>query len=115
MQAKRKPAKKALSPVQIEEVARLFGLLSEPARLKILSALMGGGCTVGDLVDATGLKQGNVSKHLGLLLTEGLVAREKDGNFAHYSIAEPLLVELCGLVCRRSQEKAKRQVRSLVG
>jgi DNA-binding transcriptional ArsR family regulator len=110
MQAKRS---KSLNDTQIEEAARLFTLLSEPARLRLISALMGGPLTVTELIHATDLKQGNVSKHLAMLLDARLLAREKDGNFARYSIADPCIVELCDLVCHRMAQEAKRHVSAL--
>ena len=110
MQAKRA---KSLNDAQIEEAARLFTLLSEPARLRLISTLMGGPLTVTELVDATGLKQGNVSKHLAMLLHARLLVREKEGNFARYSIADPCLIELCDLVCHRIGQEAKRRLSAL--
>ena len=111
MQAKRN---KSFNDAQIEEAARLFTLLSEPARLRLISALMGGPLTVTELVHATGLKQGNVSKHLAMLLDARLLAREKDGNFARYSIGDPSMVELCNLVCHRMARDAKRRLSALM-
>lgn len=110
MQAKRSDS---LNNAQIEEAARLFTLLSEPARLRLISALMDGPLTVTELVHETGLKQGNVSKHLAMLFDARLLAREKDGNFARYSIADPCLVELCDLVCHRMAQAAKRRLSAL--
>ncbi len=89
----------------LETVARQFGTLAEPARLRLLRALMGGSQTVTELVEATGMKQGNVSKHLGILLEARFVAKVKEGNFARYSIADPKLFTLCELMCGRVQEK----------
>ncbi len=98
MQAERPPI---LTPTHIEEAARLFGILAEPARLRLLKVLMEGERTVGELVRETGLKQGNVSKHLAVLWQARLVARTPRGNFAVYRLLDPLLRELCTLVCRR--------------
>jgi DNA-binding transcriptional ArsR family regulator len=110
MQAKRS---KSLNDAQIGEAARLFTLLSEPARLRLISTLMGEPLTVTELVHATGLKQGNVSKHLSMLLDARLLAREKEGNFARYFIADPCLVELCDFVCHRMAQEAKRRLSAL--
>jgi ArsR family transcriptional regulator len=110
MQAKKS---KSLNNAQIAEAARLFTLLSEPARLRLLSILMGEPLTVTELVHATGLKQGNVSKHLAMLLEARLVAKEKEGNFARYSIADPCVTELCNLVCHRMAQEAKRRLSAL--
>ena len=92
---------KLMSDAQIEETARLFGILSDSSRLKLLRALMVKPLTVSELIEATGMKQGNVSKHLGILLTARFVAREREGNFARYSLADPKLYQLCELMCMR--------------
>jgi DNA-binding transcriptional ArsR family regulator len=88
----------------------MFSLLSEPARLLVLQALGKGPLTVGELVETTGLKQANISKHLGMLLDAGLVARTKEGNFARYSIAEPMIFDLCRLVCEKLHRDATETV-----
>lgn len=102
-----KQRKQGMSDAQITEAARHFTILSEPARLTILRSLMAGPQTVTELVRATGLKQGNVSKHLGVLYGARFVDREKDGNFARYSIADPDLFTLCELMCHRIDREAK--------
>ena len=65
-----------MSDAQIEEAARLFAVLSDVSRLALLRALMGKTMTVTELIDATGLKQGNVSKHLGALYDARFVAKK---------------------------------------
>ncbi|HEY8902565.1 MAG TPA: metalloregulator ArsR/SmtB family transcription factor [Chthoniobacterales bacterium] len=106
-------AKASMSDAQIEEAARMFGALAEPTRLRLLRALMGGPHTVTELVEATGLKQGNVSKQLGILLAARFVAKEKEGNFARYSLADPTLYMLCDLVCGRIESLAALHLQSL--
>lgn len=96
-----------MTEAQIEEAALLFRTLSEPARLQIVKALMAGPLTVGKLVDATGLKQGNVSKHLGVLHGARLLTRKREGNFIRYTIADPCLFELCALVCGKIDRDAR--------
>jgi DNA-binding transcriptional ArsR family regulator len=64
-----------------------------------LDRLREGAATVAELQDATGASQQNVSKHLGVLLQAGLVARRKEGNFARYEIADDSVFELCETVC----------------
>ena len=85
-----------------EQVARRFRTLGEPVRLRLLNVLQEHGeRTVGDLVAATGQSQANVSKHLRVLLDEGLVARRQEGLYAFYRIADPTVASLCLLVCSR--------------
>lgn len=104
-----------MSDARLEEAARLFGILSEPSRLKLLRALMEGEKTVSELMEATEMKQGNVSKHLGVLLGARFVGREREGNFARYAIADPRLVDLCELMCCRIDEDARRWSQTMEG
>jgi len=83
----------------VELIARRFRVLSEPMRIKLLDRLREGGATVAELQEATGASQQNVSKHLGVLLQSGLVARRKIGNFARYEIADASVFSLCETVC----------------
>ena len=80
-------------------IAGRFRVLSEPMRLKILHSLQEGERTVNDLVAETGGEQANVSKHLGILLVHGLVARRREGTSAYYRVADPSIFELCRSVC----------------
>lgn len=112
-QAKKNCAAPALSDAQIHEASRLFSMLSEPVRLKLLRSLMEEDLTVSELVEATSCKQANVSKHLALLLTSGLVERTKEGTSARYSITDPFLKEICSLVCGRTEALAKIRLRLL--
>ena len=97
---------KKLGPVELASIAKLFGLLSEPARLQILQSLQAGPATVTELTDRTGLKQANLSKHLSMLYDAGLLSREKDGVFVRYQIAESLVFDLCRLVCGKLHRDA---------
>jgi DNA-binding transcriptional ArsR family regulator len=95
-----------VSSDDIDAVARRFEVLSEPARLKLLSALRTAGeQTVGELVEATGFRQSNVSKHLGMMAEEGLLTRRRDGVHVYYALDDPTLGALCMLVSRRLQEE----------
>ena len=100
---------------QIEAAAQLFTALSEPARLKMIQALMDSDLTVTELIELTGFKQANVSKHLALLLRAGLVKRSKEGTFARYSLTEPFLKELCALVCGNIERQVLNRLHALKG
>jgi ArsR family transcriptional regulator len=87
---------------QLEAVARRFRLLGEPARLDLLNALHGEGeRSVGELVDATGQRQANVSKHLKRMAEAGLLTRSKEGVHVYYALDDPTLAALCQLVRAR--------------
>ena len=83
----------------MEVIAERFRVLGEPMRIRLLDQLRDGAATVQELQDATGASQQNVSKHLGVLLRAGIVARTKDGNYARYSITDETVFGLCEEVC----------------
>ncbi|HYY88470.1 MAG TPA: metalloregulator ArsR/SmtB family transcription factor [Chloroflexota bacterium] len=83
----------------IDLIAQRFRCLGEPMRIKLLDCLRDGEATVGELQQATGASQQNVSKHLGLLLNAGMVSRAKRGTASVYAIADEGVFELCEQVC----------------
>lgn len=105
--------KKPLDGTQLQATAELFSVLSEGSRLRVLQALQRRPLSVGELVESTGMKQANVSKQLGLLLNAGVIARRQEGNRAIYSIAMPLVFELCDLVCRGVAKQAAERAAAL--
>ena len=88
-----------LSDEALVLVARRFAVLSEPMRLRLLHALLGGEKHVNALVEATEGTQANVSRHLQTLADAGMVTRRKEGLLVYYSVADPSIFELCELVC----------------
>ena len=90
----------------LEPMAERFKALGEPARLRILRELREGEMTVSELMDATGLQQANLSKHLQLLHTMKFVARRKEGLYVYYRLADKDVFALCDLVCDRIEREA---------
>ena len=87
-----------LTDPELEKVAEQFHLLGEPMRLKILQAICRKPLMVGEIVAATGATQSNVSRHLSLLASAGIITRQKDGQFVYYGMSNPLTMKLCELV-----------------
>jgi DNA-binding transcriptional ArsR family regulator len=83
-----------------ELIARRFRALADPTRLRIVDLLrVRDEASVGELTEALGTSQQNVSKHLSALLAEGFVARRKQGTSSLYRIADPGVHEICEGVC----------------
>lgn len=79
---------------EIKSVSKIFKILGEPNRLKILTSL-GLECRpVSAIVASTGLTQTNVSFHLRVLRESGLVKPEKNGAFVFYCLPDPKLREI---------------------
>ncbi|MEZ5646767.1 MAG: metalloregulator ArsR/SmtB family transcription factor [Burkholderiaceae bacterium] len=78
-----------------ESVARQFGVLGEPARLRILHVLCEQEHCVNDILHLTGLAQANASRHLGLMYRAGVVSRRREGTQVFYKVSDPLYIDLC--------------------
>jgi len=99
----------------LELVAARFRALGDPSRLRLLNILMSGEHSVQELVDASGLTQTNVSRHLALLRREGIVARNRQGNRALYRIVDPNVAKLCKVVCGGLSDQLSGDLDALVG
>lgn len=76
--------------------AKLFRGFADASRLSILQSLRDGPRAVGEVVEATGLGQSNVSNHLRCLADCGLVRGERDGRYVRYELSDPRVGELLG-------------------
>lgn len=89
-----------LDPV-FNRVAAYFALLAEPMRLKIMHTVCLDEKSVGQIVEATGATQTNVSRHLNRMHAAGVLKRRKDGSQVYYQVADPTLTEMCRTACVR--------------
>lgn len=80
-------------------IAERFRVLSEPMRIRILDVLRAGEASVGELAEALGTSQQNVSKHVGVLVRAGMVEREKRGTAVACRVTDDTVFALCELVC----------------
>lgn len=108
-------AQSPMTPELLELVAERFKALAEPARLRILNALREREMTVSDIMEATGLGQANVSKHLQMLASLRFVGRRKEGLYAFYRLADEDVFQLCDLMCGRLAREAEQRERVLSG
>ena len=82
----------AREPLSADDAVGLAGVLkaiADPARLRLLSLVAardGGEACVCDLIEPLKLSQPTVSHHLKVLVEAGLLARDKRGVWAYYSL-----------------------------
>jgi DNA-binding transcriptional ArsR family regulator len=99
-----RPAAPDLAPVYAA-VARYFGLLADPTRLRILNAICHRELCVSEIVGATGASQTNVSRHLALLHDARVVSRRRVGSSVFYRVADPGFPAICRMVCDRIADR----------
>lgn len=79
------------------EMARTFQLLAEPARLRIVAALLEAGeLCVCDLAATVGLTETSTSQHLRILRGQRTVRSRRDGRMVYYTVDDPNVRELVG-------------------
>lgn len=73
-------------------IQRVFEALSSQPRRKILAYLAHSSLTAGEIAARFDMSKPSISQHLNILETAGLIARERQGQFIHYSLVENNLV-----------------------
>lgn len=77
--------------------SKLFRGFGDFSRLAILEALLDGPKKVGEIVQATGLSQPNVSSHLGCLRDCGLVNTRQQGQYVVCELSDRRVKEILDL------------------
>lgn len=90
-----------ISDSVLGNVARCFSILGEPTRLKIFRSVCHGERCVSDIVEEVGSSQTNVSRHLGVMYHAGVLAFRRDGSQKFYSVADPVFVDICRMLCAK--------------
>jgi ArsR family transcriptional regulator len=106
-------ARPRLTPEALELVAARFRAMGEPLRLRILQQLEHGEQSVSALAAEVASTQPNVSKHLKVLQEAGLLKRRQQGNSAYYAIVDPMVFELCEMICSGLRDRLEAQVGAL--
>jgi ArsR family transcriptional regulator len=92
--------------------AEVLKTLASPRRLEILHRLFEGPREVGRLAAELGASQPNVSQHLSVLRTAGLVEFERDGREVRYRLADPDVMVACQIM-RSVLERRLRRLAAL--
>ena len=66
-------------------------------------------------LEATGLTQANVSRHVQSLVDAGMVGRRREGLTAICFIADPSINHLCDTVCTNLMKRLAQKVKNLAG
>jgi DNA-binding transcriptional ArsR family regulator len=83
----------------LQSLSKLFGLLRDSNRLRILFAIGKEKKTVSEIMSETSLPQTLVSFHLRPLRESGILTTERKGPFIYYSLSEPALIDLLSSLC----------------
>jgi DNA-binding transcriptional ArsR family regulator len=85
------------SPASTEDernrLAAVARALGDPKRLCVLESLAGGEASVGELATRVSCQVPNMSQHLSVLRSAGLVTARRDGSTVYYRLADPRVLE----------------------
>jgi len=86
--------KDTVTPKTASDLANLFEALSDPTRVRIISALIDGEVGVGDLVERIGLTKSAVSHQLRGLRDKRIIRTRKNGRNVFVCIDDEHVIEL---------------------
>ena len=79
--------------------AALIGrALADPKRLCVLETLAAGEASVSELSSCVGCQVPNMSQHLAVLRSAGLVTTRREGSTVYYRLADPKVLETYRLI-----------------
>ncbi len=78
--------------------ADICKIFSHAKRLEIINTLKNGELSASELIDKTGLSKANLSQHMNVLRSKGVVIARRGGVNIHYRIANPKIVQACHLM-----------------
>ena len=77
------------------DVCKIF---SSPKRLEILNTLKDREMSASELIEKTGLSKANLSQHMNVLKSKGVVLTKREGINIYYRIANPKIIQACNLM-----------------
>ena len=89
--------------------AEVCKALASAKRLEIIYALKDGEMSAGGIARSLGITKANVSQHLSILRSCGVVRGRRDGVSIYYSISNPKIVKACALMRDVMEEMLKEK------
>jgi len=94
--------------------ADIFKAMANPIRIRILEELrLGGSLTVGEIQQRVQVEPSNVSQHLSIMRSHGLVTGSREGSNVRYSVSTEELFELLDVARSIFEKKLAEQGRLL--
>jgi ArsR family transcriptional regulator len=95
--------------------ADILKAIAQPTRLRIIELLRDGEHCVCEIFPAIGHEQSNTSRHLQMMLKNGILNQRKDGLKIYYSLRHPEVLEMVRLAERIVVREAERTARLVKG
>ena len=90
------------------EICKIF---SNSTRLEILNLLRDKEMSVTELIEKTKLSQANISQHLSIMKSKGIVASNRKGKNIYYKLTTPKITKAFDIIREVLSEKLKKNGR----
>jgi DNA-binding transcriptional ArsR family regulator len=87
-----------VAAVDQQRAALIGRALADPKRLCVLETLAAGEASVSELSSCVGCQVPNMSQHLAVLRSAGLVTTRREGSTVYYRLANPKVLEAYRLI-----------------
>ena len=84
-------------------------MFSNPIRLEILNLLRDTKLSVTALISETTLTQANISQHLSIMKSKGIVTSERKGKNVYYTLVNAKIIEAFDIMREVLSERLKRE------
>jgi len=78
--------------------AEMCKVFSNSTRLEILNLLRDKELSVTELIEKTKLSQVNISQHLSIMKSKGIVVSERDGKMICYKLSNPKIIKAFDII-----------------
>ena len=87
--------------------AELCKVFSNPTRLEILNLLRDKEMSVTELIEKTKLSQANISQHLSIMKSKGIVISDRKGKNVYYRLTNPKIIKAFDIIREILTERLK--------
>ncbi len=90
--------------------AEMCKVFSNPTRLEILNLLRNKELSVTELIEKTGLSQANISQHLSIMKSKGIVTSNRRGKNIYYKITNPKIINAFDIIREVLSERLRSRM-----
>ncbi len=94
--------------------AEMCKVFSNSTRLEILNLLRDKELSVTELIEKTKLSQVNISQHLSIMKSKGIVVSERDGKMIYYKLSNPKIIKAFDIIKEVLTERLEKNRKILV-
>ena len=94
--------------------AEMCKVFSNPIRLEILNLLRDKEMFVTELINTSKLSQANISQHLSIMKSKGIVVSERNGKNIFYKLSNPKIIKAFDIIKEVFTERLEKNRKVLV-